>query len=132
METKEEPNFDGDEGKAQNMAAVESAPQDEPVADEEEPVEEVLRVRYNGTANSRVLTRADLTGVPVEGGEDSLVWSPGGEIEWDAWLEMAGSDERARNVLLAHQHEFELVGPGAAELLAGEAEEEFSIGDSGA
>lgn len=85
--------------------------------------ETVLCVRYKGTSNARVLNRSDLSGLP-EDDDSELKWEPGAEIAWEHWVDMAGSEDRAREVLARHAHEFELVGPGAEAL----AEEEFNIG----
>jgi len=93
----------------------------------EEP--ETLRVRYKGTADRRVLTRGDLSGVPGDESGDSLNWTPGSDIDWETVVEFAaGDEERARTVLRSQQHEFELVGPGSEEFWIVDDEEEFNIG----
>lgn len=88
----------------------------------------VLCVRYNGKSDWRTLTRRDLSGDPGESTTDTLNWTPDSEMDWALWLGYAGSRERAMEVLQAHSHEFELVGPGANELSSEFEEEEFEIG----
>lgn len=91
-------------------------------------VETTLCVRYKGTSNSRVLTQGDLSGEGAGAGDISLVYGPGEDIAWEDWVDLAGSEDRARSVLNQHLHEFEVVGPGADVFNAVEGEEEFSIG----
>jgi hypothetical protein len=102
-------------------------PEDRPLS------ETVLCVRYNGSSNYRILNTADLSGNQDNGPGEDLVWTPGFEVPWSLWLSRAGSTERALEVLGAHSHEFELVGPGADEVRGAAAEagaEEFAIGGS--
>jgi hypothetical protein len=122
---KEEPTFDGDEVTAVNMAAEESGAAVDPAETEDmvEP-EEVARVRYVGSSNQRILTRADLSGV-ASADLVELGWSHGSEVPWAWWVELAGSEERARDVLRMQAHEFQLFG---MELPEPEAKEEFTIG----
>jgi hypothetical protein len=135
---KVEPNFDGTEATDPNPAAAAGADPVDPDAlimdpvksdvdleEGEEPQPQPLRVRYTGTANHRILSRQDLSG---QSGEEpsTLQWSPGAEISWERWVELAGSDERARMVLGQHAHEFELVGDGADEFELGVVE--YSVG----
>lgn len=92
--------------------------------DRVEETEDVLRVRYNGTANQRIMSGRDISGT----GDHSrtLVWTPGSEIDYKWFLELAGSEEQARAVLKAHSHEFELVGPGAEDIDI--VADEFDVG----
>lgn len=89
----------------------------------------VLCVRYKGSADLRTLTRADLSGDRTSTNE-GISWKPNGEIAWEHWLDLAGSRERAIEILTQLSHEFELVGPGADELASSFELEEFSIGES--
>lgn len=87
--------------------------------------EEVLRVRYNGRSDQRILTQ-DVT-TPAWG----VIWTPDSEVPYDFFQQLAGSRERASEILRAHRHEFELVGPGAEEFWSqenGGEVEEFSVG----
>ena len=93
-----------------------------PLLDDGDP----LRVRYTGSANERTISRSDLSG-EGQGGWQILLWTPGAEIDYKYWLEMAGSEDRARAVLKAHKHEFDLVGAGADEFWASDEAEEFSV-----
>jgi len=122
METKETPNFDGTEGAAENPAAVESAaPTDKP--------DDVLRVRYNGSSNLRVLTRRDLVGPGASDSARALVLSSGQEFPLSELVELANGDEaRVRSVLSAHSFEFALVGPGASEYFDADDSTDFEIG----
>jgi len=85
----------------------------------------VLCVRYKGSANQRSLSATDLSGVGSAAPE-FLVWTPESEVPWEDWLRLAGSEERARQVLKDMVHDFELVGPGAE----ADAAEEFEVGGS--
>jgi len=85
----------------------------------------VLCVRYKGSANQRSLSAIDLSGVGSAAPE-FLVWTPESEVPWEDWLRLAGSEERARQVLKDMVHDFELVGPGAE----ADAAEEFEVGGS--
>lgn len=139
-EVREEPNFDGSEAKAPNAAASESAVADpdtsimDPTKGEldleagEDPAE-ALRVRYTGTSNERKITRSEMSGQAATD-TASASWTPGSDVAWSWFLELAGSEERAREVLRLHSHEFVIVGPGSEEfwLESGGGEEEFSIG----
>lgn len=87
--------------------------------------ETTLAVVYNGTADKRILTRRDLSGDPEATTMDILAWVPGSEIDFASWREFAGSDERALEMLQKQQHEFALLGPGAADFAASLEEEEF-------
>lgn len=93
----------------------------------EEP-EEVLAVKYFGRSDQRILTRHDLSGernTPNWG----IVWTPDSKVSFDFFMELAGTRERASEVLRAHAHEFKLVGPGAEEFWEDlEGSEEFSVG----
>lgn len=102
--------------------------EDEPT--EIRPLSETeLCVRYKGTSNARILSERDLSGDPEKSDLPRLVWSAGGEISYKSWQEYAGSKERALECLALWAFEFELVGPGAAELSASvEGEEDFAIG----
>jgi len=136
MKMTEPPNFDGDEATAVNPAA-EPDPVDpdalimDPVKSDvdleagEAPEASPLRVRYNGTANQRILSRSDLSGEPATD-TATAAWSPGSDVAWDWFVELAGSEARARYVLGQHGHEFELIGDGSKMPEA----EEFSIGGS--
>ena len=84
-----------------------------------------LCVRYNGTSHVRIVTGVDLSGSP-DGDMAQLVWSPGSDIAWEHWLRLAGSEDRAREVLQKHSDEFSMVGPGAEEF----EDEEFSFTDA--
>lgn len=97
---------------------------DEEVQEERPLSETELCVKYTDTANMRLMNRWALSGV-LEGdpGED-LVWTPGSEVPYSKWLDYAGSEERAQEVLSQHSHEFVLVGPGADDI---EGPEEFSF-----
>lgn len=136
---KEEPNFDGTESTEANPAAEETATADpdssimDPtkgeldLAEGEDP-SEALRVRYNGRHNERIMTRADVSGLPAMDSA-SVSWSPGSEVAWSWFLELAGSEERAKAVLLQNSHELEVVGPGSDTFWNGQdGEEEFSVG----
>lgn len=99
------------------------------VEDEVRPLSAtVLCVRYKGSADTRALTRRDLSGNIAAPDSAPLQWIPGSEVEWAFWLEYAGSRERALEVLAAMEHEFELVGPGADDFASALEVEEFSIG----
>lgn len=91
-----------------------------------------LCVRYNGSSNYRILNASDLSGDRSDGPGEDVTWTPGSEVPWSLWLERAGSEERAVEVFRLHNYEFELVGPGAEEVLNSEdgGEEEFAIGGS--
>lgn len=96
------------------------------MTDEEAPrplSETQLCVRYRGNSNFRILTLSDLRGEEVTDDAEELVWTPGSEIAWATWLDYAGSDDRAHEVLKANADDFDLVGPGAHEIEV----EEFSI-----
>lgn len=127
MQPHEEPTFDGTEATEANPAvkdeAVESAPAPAPAQSEEdsEPVE-VPRVKYTGSANVRMLTRQDLSG-EVGGDDVAMLWAPGTSQPWAWFCEMAGSEERAREVIRMQAHEFELLGVEPEP-----AAEEFSVG----
>lgn len=90
--------------------------------------ETTLCVVYKGTADTRVLSRRDLSGNVEDSANDVLVWKPGAEIDFLSWLDYAGSEERALEVLQKHSHEFELIGPNAADWAESLEVEEFSIG----
>ena len=96
-----------------------------PIVDE---APEVLRVRYTGTADQRVLTRRDLSGNTADISASAFVFRPGDEVPWAEWLDLAGDKDRARSVLFAHMHEFQLVGPGSEEVTDSPDNEEFDIG----
>lgn len=116
---EEGPNFDGSTEVPDNMAATDAPPAEDG---------DTLRVRYSGFANVRTFTRQDLSGT-ASNDAVSLTFAPGSEVPYEWWLEMAGSDDRAKEVLRAHAHEFSVVGPGADEFWAEDdgGEEEFSI-----
>lgn len=88
---------------------------------------EPLRVRYTGTANQRVLTRRDLAGKAAGNLARALVFEPGDEVLWPEWVEVAGSEERGREVLAAQRHEFELLGEKPEDFDVDRAEE-FNVG----
>lgn len=94
--------------------------------------EQVLSVRYKGTANQRILMQSDLSGLTTTSPQWGVVLTPGAELPFELWEQMAASPERARSVLSLHSHEFELVGPGADEYWTendGEVEFDVSMGD---
>lgn len=82
-----------------------------------EPELTELSVRYTGDSDKRVMSQQDLSGVGGDIHEDHQLedaeWVKGSTVPMSVWEEMAGSPERAREVLNNHSHEFELVGPGA-------------------
>lgn len=86
-----------------------------------------LRVRYTGTANQRVLTRRDLAGEDAGDSARALVFEPGDEVLWDEMVAVAGSEERAREVLGAQRHEFELLGERPEDFDVDQVEE-FNVG----
>lgn len=102
-----------------------------------EPELTELSVRYTGTSDARTMTQQDLSGAGGTIHEDHVLpdlnWTRGSVVPFSTWEEMAGSPERAREILSAHIHEFELVGPGAEDFdWDGEEEEEdVPNGDDG-
>lgn len=86
-------------------------------------------VRYTGTSNYRLMSRFDLSGDLGDNATEQMEWTPGSEVLWATWLDFAGSEERALEVFRRHNHEFEIVGPGAGDILDTEdGEEDFAIG----
>lgn len=97
---------------------------DQPVEPEVPLSETELCVKYTGDSHFRILSVSDLRGEKTD--EDgALVWTPGQETPLSLFVMFAGSDERAREVLRKHSHEFSIVGPGAEDYDL--SEEEFSI-----
>lgn len=82
-------------------------------------VPDVLRVRYTGTSNVRILA------------DDMPAWNgAGAEVPWESWVETYGDEASARAVLRQHLHEFEMAGPGADEFWVEDSElpAEFDLG----
>lgn len=86
------------------------------------------RIRYTGRSDQRALSRNGLIGNNNEP-DWGIYWTPGSEVPFAAFLCLAGSMQVCKDVLRAHKHEFEVVGPGAEDLWSEEGEEEeFSVG----
>ena len=90
--------------------------------------ETTLCVRYKGSADSRILRGKDISGDPWGDEVSQMVWGPGDELPYAEWERLAGTPERAMEALTNQQHEFDLVGPGAADYAAQFEVEEFVIG----
>jgi hypothetical protein len=92
--------------------------------------ETVLCVRFTGHEDFRIMRRSDLSqDFAADNASDELRWTPNSELPYSEWLDYAGTEERALEVLKQNAHEFQLVGPGAEDVLGGaDGEEEFEIG----
>jgi len=103
--------------------------EDELAQDEEAPAELTeTMIRYIGTSNVRSLSARDLSNDPEASTAPAMVWEGNGyDLRWADWLELSGSEERAREILAVNALDFKLVGPGSEELAAPD-EEEFVVG----